>query len=41
MVILDEDRVYELERVLAEFKVKTLQEAIYLEIIRNVDIRMI
>lgn len=41
MVILEEDRVHQLERVLAEFKAKTLQEAIYLEIIRDVDVRLI
>jgi hypothetical protein len=41
LVVLDEDRLFELERVLAEFKAKTLQEAIYLEIIRDVDIRLI
>jgi hypothetical protein len=41
MVILDEERVYQLERVLAEFKMKTLQEAIYLEINRDVDVRFI
>ena len=41
MVVLDEDRVFELERVLAEFKMKTLQEAIYLEINRDIDVRLI
>lgn len=41
MVIMEEELIFELERVLAEFKMKTLQEAIYLEINRDVDIRMI
>jgi len=41
MVIMEEEQLFELERVLAEFKMKTLQEAIFLEIIRDVDIRMI
>jgi hypothetical protein len=38
---LDESRVDELEQVLREFKSKTLQEAIYLEIHRHVDVRFI
>ena len=38
---MEEEQIFELERVLAEFKMKTLQEAIYLEINRDVDIRMI
>lgn len=40
-VILDESRVSELEQILREFKSKTLQEAIYLEIQRDVDVRFI
>jgi hypothetical protein len=41
VVILEEARVPELEQVLREFKSKTLQEAIYLEIQRHVDVRLI
>src|SRR5437764_10066025 len=41
MVILDEARLPELEQVLRDFKSKTLQEAIYLEIQRDVDVRFI
>jgi hypothetical protein len=41
MVILDESRLPELEQVLRDFKAKTLQEAIYLEIQRDVDVRFI
>jgi hypothetical protein len=41
VVILDESRVPELEQVLRDFKGKTLQEAIYLEIQRDVDVRFI
>jgi hypothetical protein len=40
-VILDESRLSELEQVLAGFKAKTLQEKIYLEIYRNVELRLI
>lgn len=40
-VVLDESRVDELEQVLREFKNKTTQEAIYLEIQRNIDFRFI
>src|SRR4051794_15711144 len=41
MVILDESRLPELEQILRDFKAKTLQEAIYLEIQRDVDVRFI
>jgi len=40
-VILDESRVGELEQALRDFKAKTQQEAIYLEIQRDVDVRFI
>ena len=40
-VALDENRVDELEKLLRKFKGQTLQEAIYLEIQREVDIRFI
>jgi hypothetical protein len=41
VVILDESRLPELEQVLRDFKSKTLQEAIYLEIQRDVDVRLL
>jgi len=41
VVILEEARIPELEQVLREFKSKTLQEAIYLEIQRDVVVRYI
>lgn len=40
-VIMDEGRVKELEDLLRAFKKNTLQEAIYLEIQRHVDIHFI
>jgi hypothetical protein len=40
-VILDNSRLPELEEILTSFKRKTLQEAIYLEIQWNVDVRFI
>src|SRR5437868_1285203 len=40
-VSLDESRVGELEQLLRTFKGKTTQEVIYLEIQRDVDIRLI
>jgi hypothetical protein len=40
-VILDEARLPELEQVLRDFKGKTLQEALYLEVHRDVDVRFI
>jgi ribosomal protein S21 len=41
VVVLEEARVPELEQVLRDFKAKTLQEAIYLEIQRDVDVRLL
>ena len=40
-VVLDETRISELEVLLRQFKSKTLQEAIYLEIQRDVDVRFL
>lgn len=40
-VILDEPLLVDLEQLPRDFKSKTLQEAIYLEIYRDVDIRLI
>jgi hypothetical protein len=40
-VILDEDRIDDLTKLLLEFKSGTLQEAIYLEIQRDVDVRFL
>ena len=39
--MLDEARVAELEAILREFKSKTLQEAIYLEVQRGVEFRFL
>jgi hypothetical protein len=41
IVVLDEAQMTELERVLRDFKSKTLQDAIYLEIQRDVEIRFV
>ena len=41
MIFLDETRIGELEEVLRDFKRKTTQEKIYLELQRNVEIRLI
>lgn len=41
MVVLDESRLPELEQILRSFKERTLQEAIYLEVQRYIDIRFI
>jgi hypothetical protein len=41
VVLLDASRLPELEEVLQDFKRKTLQEAIYLEIQRDVEVRFI
>jgi hypothetical protein len=41
VVVLDESRVPELESLLRDFKSKTLQEAIYLEIQRDIEVRFI
>jgi hypothetical protein len=40
-VVLDESRVPELEQVLREFKRKTLQEVIYLEMLWDIEVRFI
>src|SRR5437870_2064038 len=40
-VMIDEERVDELEQVLREFRSKTTQEAIYLEIQHNIDFRLV
>ena len=40
-VILDETRVEELKHVLRDFKNKTTQEAIYLELQRNIDFEFV
>jgi hypothetical protein len=41
MVILPEDRTKELEDILRRFKANTVQEAIYLELEHDVDLRLI
>ncbi len=41
VVILDESRLPELEEDLRDFKSRTLQEALYLEVHRDVDVRFI
>jgi hypothetical protein len=41
VVILDESRVPELVSLLRDFKSKTLQEAIYLEILRDIEVHFI
>jgi hypothetical protein len=40
-VLFDEARIDDLENLLRAFKAKTTQEAIYLEIQRNVDVRFV
>jgi hypothetical protein len=40
-VVLDESRLTELEEILVEFKRTTLQESIYFEILRSVEIRLL
>ena len=40
-VVLDEARIGELEELLRQFKSKTLQQAIYLETQRDVDVRFL
>ena len=40
-IILDESRVDELEQVLRDFKNKTTQEAIYLEVQHNIEFRFV
>lgn len=41
LVVLEEARLGELEQVLREFKEKTTQEAIYLEVQKDVEVRFI
>jgi hypothetical protein len=41
VVILDEARLAELEEVLRDFRGKTVQEAMYLEVQRHVEIRFV
>ncbi len=41
VVVLDESRIPELEQVLRDFKSKTQQEVIYLEIQRDVEVRFV
>jgi hypothetical protein len=40
-IFLDENRIAELEQALRDFKARTQQEALYLEIQRDVDVRFI
>jgi len=37
----DESRLPELERILLDFKSRTLQEAIYLELHRDIEVRLL
>ena len=41
VVVLEETRIPELEQLLKDFKSRTLQEAIYLEIHRDIDVRFL
>ena len=41
VVVCDESRIAELEQLLRDFKSKTSQETIYLEIQRDVDVRFV
>lgn len=41
MIVLRSDQIEELEEILRRFKAKTSQEAIYLEIEHDVDLRLI
>lgn len=41
MIVLGEERLSELEAVLRDFKAKAKQEAIFLEVERNVDVRFL
>jgi len=41
VIVLDEAQLPELEEILLAFKNKTTQEAIYLEILRNVEVRFL
>ncbi|MBM3992637.1 MAG: hypothetical protein FJ303_00545 [Planctomycetes bacterium] len=40
-IFMDESRLKDLENILLAFKAKTTQESIYLEIQRNVEVRLI
>src|SRR5438067_565939 len=40
-VVLDDSRIPELEQLLRDFRSQTLQEAFYLEIQRNLDVRFV
>ena len=41
VVVCDESQIDELEEVIHDFKNKTLQEAMYLEIQRDVEVRFV
>jgi hypothetical protein len=41
MIVVGEERLPELETILRSFKAKTQQEAIFLEVERNVDVRFL
>jgi hypothetical protein len=41
VVVIDDSQIAELERLLIDFKSKTTQDAIYLEIQRDVDVRLL
>ncbi len=41
VLVINEDQTDELEEILRRFKAKTTQEAIYLEIERDIDLRLI
>lgn len=41
IAVVDEDRLGDLERILLDFRSKTLQEAIYLEVQHGVDFRFL
>src|SRR4051794_21102436 len=40
-IFMEESRLPELEEILLAFKAKTLQDSIYLEIQRNIDVRFV
>jgi hypothetical protein len=40
-IVMDESRIDEVVRILKEFRSKTLQESIYMEVQRNLDIRFV
>lgn len=40
-IVMDETRIDEVVRILKEFRSKTLQESIYMEVQRNLEIRFI